>query len=76
MKYFEIDFHHYLVEDAVRVAESIVNYARINDERVECRFITGRGRIQQELMELLAQTYELKPVVPMSNTGVVLVEVY
>ncbi len=76
MKFYELDFHHYCVEDAVRVVESIINYSRLNDERLECVFITGRGKIQNELIKLLKETYDLKPVIPMTNGGVVLVEVY
>ena len=76
MKLYQIDFHYYFVEDAIAITESIINYARLNDERVECRFITGRGKIQQELIKLLKETYDLKPVIPMANTGMVLVEVY
>jgi hypothetical protein len=76
MQTVEIDFHYYLVEDAVRVTESIINYARLHGEHVECRFITGKGKIQRELMALLSDTYELRPVVPMSNGGMILVEIY
>ncbi|MCX6112957.1 MAG: hypothetical protein NTY22_06745 [Proteobacteria bacterium] len=76
MKLYEIDFHYYFVEDAINITESIINYARLNDERVECRFITGRGKIQKELIRLLKDTYDLNPVIPMSNGGMVLVEIY
>ena len=76
MKLFEIDFHNYTVEDAVRIAEGIVNQARLNDEPVYCQFITGRGKIQRELIELFKNTYELEPRIPIYNQGVVLVEVY
>lgn len=76
MEYCEIDFHHYFVEDAIRVTESIINYARLNDKSVECKFITGRGKIQKELVLFLRDTYSLAPVIPMSNGGVVLVEIY
>jgi hypothetical protein len=76
MEYCEIDFHHYFVEDAIRVTESIINYARLNNKNVECKFITGRGKIQKELIIFLTETYALTPVIPMSNGGVVLVEIY
>jgi len=72
----EVDFHHYSVEDALRTVESIINYVRMNSDYVSCNFITGKGRIQRELFNMLKDIYELEPVVPMANSGVVMVDVY
>ncbi|MFH1223006.1 MAG: hypothetical protein V1647_01525 [Pseudomonadota bacterium] len=71
----EMDFHGFLVEDALRTAESIISYARMNREYVSCNFVTGRGRIQRELFDMLKDIYELDPVIPMSNSGMVMVDV-
>jgi hypothetical protein len=76
LKSFEIDFHYYTVEEALRLAEGILNQARLNDEPVYCQFITGRGKIQKELIKVFSEIYELNPVIPYHNKGVVLVEVY
>jgi len=73
---FEIDFHHYYVEDAVSVVEGIVNECRMSSIPRDCRFITGRGKIQRRLIELLTETYELEPIIPLSNSGVIDVFIY
>ena len=73
---FEIDFHHYYVEDAVSVVEGIINECRMSSISRDCRFITGRGRIQRTLVQLLKDTYELEPVIPLSNSGVIDVFIY
>ena len=74
--YIEIDFHGYTVEDALRVVEGMVNDIRMNSDAVELYFITGRGRIRKEIFDMLSKTYGLEPVIPMANTGVVIVYVY
>ncbi len=76
MKTYEIDFHYYTLEEALRVVEGIINQARLNNEAVYCSFITGRGKIQKELFKLLAQVYELNPLIPFYNQGLILVELY
>ncbi len=73
---FELDFHHYYVEDALSVVEGIINQVRMEGGSKDCRFITGRGRIQRSLMVLLKETYELEPVIPLSNTGVIDVYIF
>jgi DNA-nicking Smr family endonuclease len=73
---FEIDFHHYYVEDAVSVVEGIINECRMSAVPRDCRFITGRGKIQRTLYELLKGVYELEPVIPLSNSGVIDVFIY
>jgi len=70
----EVDFHHYYVEDALLVVESIVGQIRLGGKEAHCRFITGSGKIRSAILELLEGPYELKPVIPMANTGTV--EVY
>lgn len=71
---FELDFHHYYVEDAVSVVEGVINQVRLQQKPLYCSFITGRGKIQAALVELLKVTYDLEPVIPLSNSGVI--EVY
>ena len=72
----EIDFHGYSVEDALSVVESIINEIRMNKDAETCYFITGHGRIRSAIYELLSTVYELDPVIPMANSGVVTVYVY
>lgn len=74
MKSYEVDFHGYTVEEALRLAEQLINQARLNLEPVYCSFITGRGRIQRELMRVFSDIYELNPLIPFYNQGVILVE--
>ena len=74
--YIEIDFHGYTVEDALSAVESIINDIRMNNEAVTCYFITGHGRIRQAIFDMLLEFYELEPVIPMANAGVVTVYVY
>jgi len=71
---FEVDFHYYYVEDAVSVVEGIISQARLSQRPLYYRFITGRGKIRSTLVELLKDVYELDPVIPLSNSGVI--EVY
>ena len=72
----EIDFHHHTVESAIGVVESIINHSRMVNEPVDCRFITGRGKIQREFMAFFKEVYGLEPSIPISNTGVVNVYIY
>ncbi len=72
----KVDFHYVKVEDAVRIVESVINDARLNKKQVSCYFITGRGKIQAMLMDMLKNEYELEPRISFSNTGVILVDVY
>jgi hypothetical protein len=74
--YIEIDFHGYLVEDALRAVESIINEIRMNKDAETCYFITGHGKIRTAIFDMLLDTYALEPVIPMANTGVVTVYVY
>jgi hypothetical protein len=76
LKSFEIDFHHYTVEEALRLAEGIVNQSRLNNEPIYCRFITGRGKIQKELIRAFSEIYELNPIIPYHNKGMILIDVY
>lgn len=73
---FELDFHYYYVEEAMSMVEGIINQVRIERGTRDCRFITGRGKIQRALMGLLKDTYDLDPVIPLSNTGVIDVYIY
>jgi len=74
--YIEIDFHGYSVEDALRAVESVINDIRMNNNAETCYFITGRGRIRSAIYEMLLKTYELDPVIPLANSGVVTVYIY
>ena len=74
--YIEIDFHGYSVEDALRAVESIINEIRINNDAETCYFITGHGRIRTAIYDMLLKTYELEPVIPLANAGMVTVYIY
>jgi dsDNA-specific endonuclease/ATPase MutS2 len=74
--YIEIDFHGYSVEDALRAVESIINEIRMNNDSETCYFITGHGRIRTAIYDMLRDTYELEPVIPLANAGVVTVYIY
>ena len=76
MERIEIDFHGYSVEEAIRTAESLVSQIRMTQQEVECTFITGKGRIRDELISIFSTSYELQPFIPMANSGVVRVLVY
>ena len=73
---FELDFHYYYVEEAVFTVEGVINQVRLHQKPLYCRFITGRGKIQASLVELLKVTYGLDPVIPLSNSGVIDVYIY
>jgi hypothetical protein len=74
--YIELDFHGYTVEDALSSVESIINEVRMSGDAVECYFITGHGKIKTALIDMLSTFYELQPVVPLANRGVVTVYIY
>ena len=72
----ELDFHGYTVEDALSEAESVINEIRMNGDVATCYFITGHGKIRTALFDMLLNTYQLDPVIPLANKGVVTVYVY
>jgi hypothetical protein len=72
----KVDFHYVKVEDAIRIMESVINDARLNKKQTACYFITGRGKIQSALMDILKNEYDLEPRISLTNTGVVLVDIY
>lgn len=71
-----VDFHYVKVEDAIRIVECIINDARLNKKQIDCYFITGRGKIQMALFEMLKKDYELEPRISTANTGVLTVTIY
>ncbi len=75
-RYIEIDFHGYSVDDALRVVEGVINEIRMSNNAETCYFITGHGRIRSAIYELLSTVYELDPVIPLANSGMVTVHVY
>jgi hypothetical protein len=76
MKKVEIDFHGFSLLDALNIVDAVVNKARIFNTHYDCTFITGRGIIKKELLEVLKVTYKLNPFVPFYNDGMILVEIY
>jgi len=72
----ELDFHGYTVEDALNTAESVISEIRMNSDVATCYFITGHGKIRSALFDMLVNTYQLDPVIPLANRGVVTVYVY
>ena len=72
----ELDFHGYTVEDALNTAESVISEIRMNNDVATCYFITGHGQIRAALFEMLLNKYQLDPVIPLANRGVVTVYVY
>jgi dsDNA-specific endonuclease/ATPase MutS2 len=75
MKKIEIDFHFYNLEDAIRVVESIINEARMEQKKIDCIFITGKGKIRSSLLSFLREEYDLNPIVPIINQGMILVDI-
>jgi hypothetical protein len=75
LKQIEIDFHYVSVEDAIRIVESVINEARLESKQISCSFITGRGKIQKTLMDMLKNGYELEPRISIMNTGVLTVDI-
>lgn len=76
LEQIKVDFHYVKVEDAIRIVECIINDARLNKKQISCYLITGRGKIQKVLMEMLRNQYELEPNISVANTGVILVDIY
>jgi len=72
----ELDFHGYTVEDALNEAEKAISDIRMNGDVATCYFITGHGQIRSALFDMLLNKYQLDPVIPLGNRGVVTVYVY
>ena len=72
----ELDFHGYTVEEALNAAENAISEIRMKGDVVTCYFITGHGQIRSALFEMLLNKYQLDPVIPLANRGVITVCVY
>ncbi len=65
------DYHEYTLADALAHAERFVFVTRTKKRTMDVEFITGRGVIQRELMNLL-QTMGLNPSLKMGNDGCII----
>ena len=68
----EYDLHGKTVNDSTRLLEELINFTRISSSTLEIKFITGRGKIQENFLNLV-KFYDLEYSIPLSNTGVITV---
>ena len=63
-----VDYHGKTIEDALRDAEEKISNARAAGSAVQVEFITGHGKIKQELPKLLKK-YKIECAEKLGNTG-------
>ena len=64
------DFHGYLLDDAIHEVEMIIGQVRSSGKTEEAEFITGHGKIQIAVLDLL-NDYHINSSIQLGNTGVV-----
>ena len=66
-----IDFHGRLLEEALEDVHMLVGEARMLNTPIDCKFITGHGRIKGHLVEIL-EDYGIEAREELGNSGVLL----
>jgi hypothetical protein len=69
-----VDYHRFLVDDALADAERVIGRIRQSGRVETVEFVTGFGKIRQQLFELL-QRYGLNPSYKIGNAGTIICEV-
>ena len=64
------DFHGYLLDDAIHEVEMIIGDIRNSGRTESVELITGHGKIQIAVMELL-NDYQISCNIQLGNSGVI-----
>lgn len=70
----QVDYHHFLVEDALRHADTVISEIRMTRRTETVEFITGFGKIRGALL-LHLEGYGLEPTYKLGNAGTIICEV-
>ena len=57
------------------IVEQIINKARVSQITIDAEFVTGIGKIRKELYHLLKDVYQLDPIIPLRNSGMIKVQI-
>ncbi len=68
-----IDLHGKTVKEAEAVFDEYLNRARMERQLIEIQFITGNGKIQTRLKELV-KLHDIHSYVPLNNAGCIVIE--
>ena len=67
-----IDLHGTLLENLDQIFDSKIYNAKINNTP-QIKFITGIGKIQNRIIDLCTNDYNLKYYIPMHNSGEIVI---